>query len=71
MTSPGGSSGRDNFLCYADQGSFLGLRALGRGPVLQFTWLLAQQPDEVAVSQLNARLAQGLFARLLQRSPLP
>ena len=62
---------KDNFLCYMDQGSFLLLRALGRGPVLQFTWLLAQQPDEAAVIQFNARLAQGLFARLLQRSPLP
>lgn len=62
---------RDDVLCLADQGSFLGLRALGRGPVLQFTWRLAQQPDEVAVRVLNARLAQGLFARLLQRSPVP
>jgi hypothetical protein len=62
---------KDNFLCYTDQGSFLGLRALGRGPVAPFTWLLAQQPDEAAVIQFNARLAQGLFARLLQRSPLP
>ena len=62
---------KDNFLCYTDQGSFLGLRALGRGPVVPFTWLLAQQPDEAAVIQFNARLAQGIFARLLQRSPLP
>jgi hypothetical protein len=61
----------DDYLCHADQGSFLGLRALGRGPVLQFTWLLGQQPDDADVMALNARLAQGLFARLLQRSPLP
>ena len=44
---------KDNFLCYTDQGSFLGLRALGRGPVVPFTWLLAQQPDEAAVIQLH------------------
>ena len=62
---------RDDFLCHADQGSFLGLRALGRGPVVQFTWMLARWPDETAVTELNTRLAQGLFARLLQRSPLP
>ncbi len=64
------ASGKD-LLCLADQGSFLGLRALGRGPVLQFTWLLARQPDDAEVLALNARLGQGLFARLVQRSPLP
>jgi diacylglycerol O-acyltransferase len=61
----------DDVLCYADQGSFLGLRALGRGPVLQFTWLMTGSVDEAMVASLNQALAQGLLARLVQRSPLP
>jgi len=54
-----------------DQASFLGLRALGRGPALQVTWLYPHTLEEAAVRQFSERLAQGLLGRLLQRSPLP
>ncbi len=33
----------DNTLTYMDQGSFLGLRALGRAPIMQFTWILSRR----------------------------
>ncbi|MEA3179464.1 MAG: hypothetical protein QOI59_2987 [Gammaproteobacteria bacterium] len=69
----GGASdaGADDVLCYMDQGSFVGLRALGRGPALQITWLYPHPIDEAAVRQFSERLARGLLGRLLQRSPLP
>lgn len=61
----------DDVLCYLDQGSFVGLRALGRQPVLHFTWTYQHSLDEAAVLQLNQRISQGLLGRVLQRSPLP
>ncbi|WP_426610484.1 hypothetical protein [Bradyrhizobium sp. McL0616] len=69
----GGASdaGADDVLCYMDQGSFVGLRALGRGPALHLTWLYPHAIDEAAVRQFSERLTLGLLGRLLQRSPLP
>ncbi len=64
-------AGSDNVLCYADQGSFVGLRALGRGPVLHFTWIYSHPLDEAKVDQFNVSLAQSLLGRVLRRSPLP
>jgi diacylglycerol O-acyltransferase len=64
-------AGANDVLCYMDQGSFVGLRALGRGPVLQLTWLYPHALDEAAVRQFSEGLASGLLGRLLQRSPLP
>lgn len=64
-------AGTDDVLCYMDQGSFLGLRALGRGPVLQLTWLYPHPIDEVALREFGEQLAQGILGRLVQRSPLP
>ena len=58
-------------LCYADQVSFMGLRALGRQPIIHFNWVFPHSLDESVVEQFNERLAQGLLGRLLQRSPLP
>lgn len=63
--------GSDNVLCYMDQASFVGLRALGRQPVLSLTWFYPQPIDNAAVAQFNEELAKGLLGRLLQRSPLP
>jgi hypothetical protein len=54
-----------------DQASFVGLRALGRQPVLLFTWVSPQRLDGVAVQRFNENLARGFLGRLLQRSPLP
>jgi diacylglycerol O-acyltransferase len=65
------AAGADDVLCYMDQGSFVGLRALGRGPVLHLTWLYPHAIEEAAVKRFSERLARGLLGRLLQRSPLP
>ncbi|WP_395661899.1 hypothetical protein, partial [Aestuariivirga sp.] len=59
----------DDVLCYIDQGWFNILRALGRVPLLQLTWVYPHPLDEVAVKQFNEHLAQGLLGRVLQRSP--
>jgi hypothetical protein len=64
-------AGADDVLCYMDQGSFVGLRALGRGPALHLTWFYPHAIDEAAVREFSERLARGLLGRLLQRSPLP
>jgi diacylglycerol O-acyltransferase len=64
-------AGADDVLCYMDQGSFVALRALGRGPVVQVTWLYPRAIDEAAVREFGERLSGGLLGRLLQRSPLP
>lgn len=69
MSDP--DAGADDVLCYMDQGSFVGLRALGRGPALHLTWSYPHAIDEAAVRQFSERLARGLLGRLLQRSPLP
>lgn len=61
----------DNVLCYADQASFLGLRALGRQPVLHLTWTYPHTLGRAAVAQFAMRIAQGLLGRVLQRSALP
>jgi hypothetical protein len=66
------AKGGDDLLCYMDQGSFVGLRALGHEPKGHFTWIYAQPLDPLAVEQFNMRLsAQPLLGRLVQRSPLP
>ncbi|MBR0959266.1 hypothetical protein [Bradyrhizobium japonicum] len=64
-------AGADDVLCYMDQASFVGLRALGRGPVLHITWIYPEAIDEAAVTQFSERLTRGLLGRRLQRSPLP
>jgi len=62
---------RDNVLYYADQGAFMGLRALGRGPVIQCSWVYDHPVSGDAVEELNQRLARGFLGRVVQRSPLP
>ena len=70
MRRPHSHVGND-ILCYADQGSFLGLRALARGPIVHFSWLCSQQPDDAEINRFNQRLADGFLGRLVQRSALP
>lgn len=60
-----------DLLCYADQASFLALRALGRGPMPHMTWVYDVPVPMEAVERLNARLAAGFLGRRVQRSPLP
>lgn len=69
--APKPDAGADDVLCYADQGSFIGLRALERGPVVHVTWLYSHTLDEAAVNAFNERVAQGFLGRVLRRSPLP
>jgi diacylglycerol O-acyltransferase len=54
-----------------DQGSFVGWRALGRQPVLHFSWTYQHSLDEAAVLRLNQSISQGFLGRVIQRSPLP
>jgi hypothetical protein len=61
----------DSTLAYIDQGSFLGLRALGRGPLAQYTWVYEHQVDLDALRRFHRNLGHGLLGRRIERSPLP
>ncbi|MCX6484119.1 MAG: hypothetical protein NT146_12810 [Mycobacterium sp.] len=61
----------DSTLDYIDQASFLGLRALGHGPVIQFTWIYGRDVDLGALRSFHHHLGQGLLGRRIERSPLP
>ncbi len=54
-----------------DQGSFLGLRALGYQPCTLLTWTYERPVDLAALTRFNDRLADTLLGRLVQPSPLP
>lgn len=61
----------DNTLDYIDQASFLGLRALGHGPVIQYTWIYEHDVDLGALRRFHRNLGRGLLGRRIERSPLP
>ncbi|AQT80525.1 hypothetical protein B1R94_16485 [Mycolicibacterium litorale] len=61
----------DNTLAYIDQGSFLGLRALGRGPLAQFGWIYEHPVDMEALRRFHHNLGHGLLGRRIERSALP
>ncbi len=61
----------DNTLEYIDQASFLGLRALGHGPVIQFNWIYGHEVDLDALRRFHRNLGRGLLGRRIERSPLP
>jgi len=61
----------DNTLAYIDQGSFLALRALGRGPLIQFTWIYDRAVDLDGLRRFHANLGFGLLGRRIERSALP
>lgn len=61
----------DNTLAYIDQASFLGLRALGRGPLIQFTWVYDRPVDLDGLRRFHRHLGHGLLGRRVERSPLP
>ncbi|MCX2933400.1 hypothetical protein ORI20_24310 [Mycobacterium sp. CVI_P3] len=65
------STPTDNTLAYMDQGSFLGLRALGRGPVIQYIWIYDDGVDLEGLRRFQRNLQHTLVARLIERSPLP
>lgn len=66
-----GASLPDNTLDYMDQASFLGLRALGRGPQIQFTWIYDHPVDLDSLQRFQRNLGHGLLGRRVERSPLP
>lgn len=61
----------DNTVAYIDQASYVGLRALGRGPVIQFTWIYERGVDVDGLRRLSRNLGHTLLGRRLERSPLP
>jgi hypothetical protein len=61
----------DNTLDYMDQASFLGLRALGHAPVIQWTWIYHRDVDLDGLRRFHHNLGRGLLGRRLERSPLP
>lgn len=61
----------DNQLVYMDQGSFLGLRALGRQPLIQFVWIYDRAVDIDGLQRFQRNLGYGLLGRRIERSPLP
>lgn len=61
----------DNTLAYIDQASFLGFRALGRGPLIQLTWIYDHAVDIDGLLRFQRALGQGMLGRRIERSPLP
>lgn len=61
----------DATLAYIDQASFLGLRALGRGPLVQFSWIYERPVDLDGLRRLHRNLGHGLLGRLIERSAVP
>jgi diacylglycerol O-acyltransferase / wax synthase len=61
----------DNTLAYMDQGSYLALRALGRGPLIQYTWIYERGVDMDGLRRFHRNLANGLLGRLVERSTIP
>jgi diacylglycerol O-acyltransferase len=62
---------RPTALAYIDQASFLGLRALGRGPLVQFSWIYERPVDLDGLRRLHRNLGGGLLGRLIERSVVP
>lgn len=61
----------DNTLAYMDQGSYLALRALGRGPVIQYVWIYERGVDMEGLRRFQRNLARTLLGRRLERSSIP
>lgn len=61
----------DSTLAYIDQGAFLGLRALGRGPIIQYVWIYDRSVDLEGLRRFHRNLQHTLINRLIERSTLP
>lgn len=61
----------DNTIDYMDQASFLGLRALGHAPVIQWTWIYEREVNLDGLRRFHHNLGRGLLGRRIERSPLP
>ncbi|OBG33191.1 hypothetical protein A5672_24780 [Mycobacterium alsense] len=54
-----------------DQASFLGLRALGYGALVQFNWIYNRPANIDGLRRFHRNLGYGLLGRLVEPSPLP
>jgi len=61
----------DNRLAHTDQGSFLGVRALGYGALVQFNWIYNRPANVDGLRRFHRNLGYGLLGRLVEPSPLP
>jgi hypothetical protein len=61
----------DNRLAHLDQASFLGLRALGYGALVQFSWIYNRPLNLDGLRRFHRNLGYGLLGRRVERSPLP
>jgi len=61
----------DNTIDYMDQASFLGMRALGHGPVIQWIWIYSHELDFDGLRRFHHNLGRGLLGRRIEVSPLP
>lgn len=61
----------NNTIDYMDQASFLGLRARGRDPLIQWCWIYDHDVDLQGLRRFHHSLGQGLLGRRIERSPLP
>jgi hypothetical protein len=61
----------DNRLAHMDQASFLALRALGQGALVQFNWIYNRQVNVDGLRRFHRGLGYGLLGRRVERSPLP
>jgi hypothetical protein len=61
----------DNRLAHLDQVSFLGLRALGYGALVQFNWIYNRPVNIEGLRRFHRNLGYGLLGRRVERSPLP
>lgn len=61
----------DSTLAYIDQGVFLALRALGRGPIVQYVWIYENGADLDGLQRFHRNLQHTLISRLIERSAVP
>jgi len=61
----------DNRLAHMDQASFLGLRALGYGALVQFSWIYNRPVNMDGLRRFHRNLGYGLLGRQVEQSPLP
>ena len=61
----------DNRLAHMDQVSYLGLRALGYGALVQFSWIYNRPVDLDGLRRFHRNLGYGLLGRRVERSPIP
>jgi hypothetical protein len=66
-----GEARQDNRLALLDQAFYAGHRAAGQNEAMQAVWVYERAIAFDAVRRLHDDLCRGLFARRIERSPLP